>query len=98
MLPQILSRVVGCAKAHHFYSFEFGERGVALWAFRRTWEKVTFRCVAVDVTERFSSDATHELSVLGTVVAAVGGSVSFVAVSGGSHVLAENLGSTVTSW
>ena len=55
----------------------------------RTWEKDTFRRVAVAVTDRFAVDATHELSVLGSVVAAMGGSASLVAVSGGSHVLAD---------
>ena len=89
MLPRILSRVVGWAKAHHFYSLEFKERGVALWAFMRTLGKDFFRRVAVAVTDRFSSEATHELSVLGSVVAAVGGSASLVAVSGESLVLAD---------
>ena len=96
MLPQILSRVVGWAKTHHFWaktrSLEFDERGVALRAFMRTWEKNTFRRVAVAVTHRFSNDATHKLSMLGSVVAAVGGSVSLVAVSGGSHVLNDIYG------
>ena len=32
----------------------------------------TFRRVAVTVSERFSSDATHGLSVLGSVVATLG--------------------------
>ena len=58
----------------------------------RTWEKGTFRRVAVTVTDRFAVDATHELSVLGSVVAEVGGSASLVAVSGGSHVLADTYG------
>ena len=89
MLPRILSRAVGWARAHHFHSFEFEERGVALMAFMRTWEKDTFRWVAVAVTDRFSIDATHELSVLASIVAAVAGSASLVAVSGGSHVLAD---------
>ena len=89
MLPRILSRVVGWAKAHNFHSLEFEERGESLWAFTRTWEKGTCRRVAVNVTDRFASDATHELAVLGSVVSAVGGSVSLVAVSGGSHVLAD---------
>ena len=92
MLPQILSPVVGWAMAHQFYSLEFKERGVALWAFIRTWEKDTFRRVAVAVTDRFSIDATYKLSVLGSIVAAVGGSASLVAVSGGSHVLANAYG------
>ena len=65
---------------------------MSLWAFMRTWKKGTFRRVAVTVTHRFSADATHELSVLGSVVAAVGGSLSLVAVSGGSHVLADTYG------
>ena len=58
----------------------------------RTWEKDTFRRVAVAVTGRFAVDATHELSVLGSVVAAVVGSASLVAVSGGSHVLTDTYG------
>ena len=58
----------------------------------RTWGKGTFRRVAVNVTDRFAVDATHELSVLGSVVSAVGGSASLVAVSGGSHVLADTYG------
>ena len=56
----------------------------------RTWEKDTFRRVDVAVTDRFAVDATYELSVLGSVVAAAGGSASLIAVSGGSHMLAEN--------
>ena len=89
MLPRILSRVVGWAKAHHFYSLEFEERGESLWAFARTWEKGTIRRVAVSVADHFPVDATHKLSVLGTVVSAVGDSASLVAVSGGSHVLGD---------
>ena len=58
----------------------------------RTWEKDTFRRVAVAVTDRFSIDATYELSVLGSVVAALGGSASLVAVSSGPHVLADTYG------
>ena len=65
---------------------------MALWAFKRTSEKDTFRRVAVTVSDRFSSDATHELSVLGLVVAAVSGSASLVVVSGGSHVLVDTHG------
>ena len=91
MLPRILLRVVGWAKAHQFYSLEVEERGVLLWAFMRTWED-TLRRVAVAVTNRFAVDATHGLLVLGSVIAAVGGSASLVAVSGGSHVLADTYG------
>ena len=93
----MLSRVVGLAKAHHFHSHEFEQRGVVLWAFMRTWEKDTFRQVAVAVTDKFAVDATHELLVLGLVVAAVGGSASVVANSGGSHVLAETYGENLGS-
>ena len=89
MLPRILARVVEWAKAHHFYGLEFEERGETVWAFIRTWEKGTFRRVAVDVVDRFTVDATHEVEVLGSVVAAVGSSASLVAISGGSHVLAD---------
>ena len=89
MLPRILSRVVGWAKAHHLYGLEFEERGETLWTFVRTWEKGTFRRVAVDVVDRFAVDATHEVAVLGSVVVAVGSSASLVAISGGSHVVAD---------
>ena len=92
MLPRILSRVVGWAMARRFYSLEFEERGELLWAFMRTWVKGTFRRVAVNVTDCFAVDATHELSVLGSVVSAGAGSASLVAVSGGSHVLADTYG------
>ena len=69
---------------------------MTLWAFTRTWEKDTFRRVAVAVSDCFSSDATHKLSVPGSVAAAVGGSASLVAISGGSHVLAGTYGND--SW
>ena len=85
----MLSRVVGWAKAHHLYGMEIEERAVTLWTFLRVWEKDTFRRVAVAVSDRFSTDATHELSVLGSVVAALDGSASLVAVSGGSQVLVD---------
>ena len=65
---------------------------MSLWAFVRTWKKDTFRWVAVAFTDCFSSDATHVLSVLGSVVAAVGGSASLVAIFGGSHVFAYTYG------
>ena len=89
MLPRILSRVVGWAKVNHFYGLELEERGETVWAFIRTWEKGTFRRVAVDVVDRFTVDATHKVAVLGSVVAAVGSSASLVAISGGSHVVAD---------
>ena len=49
------------------------------------------------VTDRFAVDATHELSVLGSTLAAVGGSATLVAVCGGSHVLADTYGEYVGS-
>ena len=54
----------------------------------RIWEKDSFRRVAVAVSDRLSSDATLKLSVLGSVVAALGSLASHAVVSGGSHVLA----------
>ena len=63
----------------------------------RTWERGTFRRVPVTVTDRLAVDATQELSVLGSVVAAVGGSASLVAVSGGSLVLADTYGEYLRS-
>ena len=92
MLPGILSWVVAWAEAHHLYSLEFEERGVTLWAFTRKWENATVHRVAVAVSDRFSIDATHDLSVLGSVVAAVVGSASLVVVSGGSHLLTDTYG------
>ena len=92
MLPRILSRVVVWAKAHHLYSLEFEGRVVGLWAFMRTLERNTFRRVAVAATDHFSSDATHTLSVVGSVVAAVGGSASLIAVFVGSHLLPDTYG------
>ena len=68
---------------------------MSLWAFMRTWEKGTFSQVAVAVTDCFAVvDATHELSisVLESLVAAMGCSASLVAVSGGSFVLADTYG------
>ena len=97
MLPRILSRVVDWSKAYHFYSLEFEERGESFWAFIRTWEKDTFRRVAVTVVDRFAVDATHELSVLGSIMAAVGGLASLVAVSSGSHVLTDTYGKNLGS-
>ena len=55
----------------------------------KTWEKGTFRRVAVDVVDRFAVDAAHNVSVIGSAVSAVGSSASLVAISGGSHVLAD---------
>ena len=89
MLHRILLRVIDWAKAHHLYSLEFEERGMTLWVFVRAWEKDACRRVALAVSDRFPSGATHELSVLGSVVAAEGGSASLVAVSGGSNVMAD---------
>ena len=98
MLPRTLSRVVGWAKAHQFYGLDFDKRGESLWAFMRTWEKGTFRRVAVDVVDRFTVDATHDVSVLGSVVSAVGSSASLVAISGGSHVLADTYKEYFGKW
>ena len=76
-------------KGYHFYGLEFEEPGESLWAFLRTWEKGTLRRVAVDVVDRFTVDATHNVAVLGSIVSAGGSSASLVAISGGSHVLAD---------
>ena len=89
MLPRVLSRVAGWVKVHHFYGLEFEGRRKSLWTFMKTWEKGTFSRVAVDVVDRLTVDATHDVAVLGSVVSAVGSSASLVAISGGSHVLAD---------
>ena len=69
----------------------------------RRWEKYTFRRVAVAVSDRLSSAAAHELSVFGSIVAAVGGSASLVAVSDGTPALVDTYGDhwevgTIASW
>ena len=87
-----LIHIVVLLLVHQRYSLEFGERGESLLAFMRTWEKGPFRRVAVTVADRFAVDATHESSVLGSVVAAVGSSASLVAIFGGSHVLTDTYG------
>ena len=92
MMPRSLTRVVGWANAHRFYSLQFEERFVPLWAFMRTWNKDTFHRVAVAVTDRFAVDAIHKHSVLWSVGATKGGSASLVAVSGGSHALTDTYG------
>ena len=89
MLPRILPCVVGWAKAHHLNNLDFEEPGVTLWSFKRTWEKHTLRWFAVTVSDSFSSNATHKLSLLVSFMAAVGGLASLVALFGGLHVLAD---------
>ena len=90
MLPRNLSHVVGLAQTHQLYSFEFKERGLSIWTFLRTWHK-RWTC-SPQISNCFASDATSDFSVLASVVAAVSGSTTFVAVSGGSHVLADTHG------
>ena len=63
-----------------------------LWNLIRKREEDTFPRVAVTVSDHFFRDSTHKLSVLGSVVVAVGGSLSLVAVFGGSHVLVDTYG------
>ena len=70
-------------KDHELYNLEFQEQGLAIWAFLRTWDGDNFRRVVIGVLDRFESDAIRELSVVGSVVAAVGSSASAVAISGG---------------
>ena len=53
-----------------------------------TWKKDMFRHMAVTVSDR-AKIVAQNLSVLGSVVAAVCGSASLFAVFAGSHVLAE---------
>ena len=89
---QTLSHDVGWTQDYNLQSLDFEERGMFVWTFIGTWEKDMFRRVAIDVSDWFSHDATPELSVLGSVVAAVRGSASIVAFPGGSHVLVEIYG------
>ena len=66
-----------------------GERGMSIWTFMGTWEKDTFRRASLAVSDGLSSKILRKLSVSGSVVAAVCGSASLVAVSSGSYVLAD---------
>ena len=50
-----------------------------------------------DHVKRSSSDATHQLSAFGSIVAAVGGSASLFAVCGGLHVLVDTYGDCLGS-
>ena len=70
---------------------------MTLWTFKRMWVKDTSRWLAVTVPDRFAIAAAHELLVLGPVVAAVGCSASLVAVSGGSHVVADTYSGSLGS-
>ena len=88
-MPRILSSAISCTKAHQVYSLVLQERGLAIWEFLRTWDGKNFRRVAIGVLDKIESDAIRELSVIGSVVAAVGSSACAVAISVGSHVLAE---------
>ena len=71
------------------FSLEFQERGLVMWAFLRTWYGDSFRRAVIGVVDRFEKDATRELSVVGSLFAAVGSSASAFAISGRSHALAE---------
>ena len=82
MLSRIRSRAFRWTKTHLRYVLELEERPVATWVFIRTWDGDSFRSVAIGVLDQFRSDASPEMSV-------VGNSASEVAISGGSHILAE---------
>ena len=88
---------MGWAKAYHFYSLQSEDRGLAVSAFIRSCDGGNLRCVAVTASDRSESDATRELSLIGSVTAAVCDSASAVSICGGSHILAgsyvENVGS-----
>ena len=80
------------------YSLESKERGLIMWTFLRTWGKHTFRPVVVAVADRFSSDATSALSmVVGSVLAVLGSSAAFVAVSGETQAPAGTNGDNLDS-
>ena len=92
MLPQKLSHAIESDQVYRLYSLEFQGREMTMWIFMWTWEKDTFHRIAKALSDRFSNDATHELSVLGSVVVAVSRLASLVLNSGGSHVLADIYG------
>ena len=84
MLPQISCGWLGYSSP--FVQFRIRGACCDIVGIHTTWETDTFRWIAVTVSDRFSSDATQELSVLRSVVAAVGIWASPVAVSGGPTV------------
>ena len=87
-MPRTLSRAISWTKAHQVHSLDFAQRGFAIWALLGTWDGEKFRRVVIGVLDRFENDITPELSVVGSVFAAVDSSASVVAISGVSHILA----------
>ena len=92
MLLRFMSRVVAWPQAYRSYRMQFEERGVTVWIFMRTWENDTFSSGCRGVSDQFFSGAAHELSVIGSAVAAVSGSPSYVAVFVGSNMLVDVYG------
>ena len=89
MLPRISLRAIRWTRADQIYSLNFQELGPAIWAFLRTWNGDNMRCVAIGVLDRFDTNATRELCVVGSVVAAMSSSASAVAIFRSSHILEE---------
>ena len=75
---------------------EFDERGLAMLTFLPTWEGDNFRRVTISALGKLESDATRELSVVWSVVPAVGSSASAVAVNGGLTFLPRRMYNTWT--
>ena len=65
MLPRILWHIVGWDQAQFLDSLEFEQRGFSIWIFVATWDRDTFRWVAVPILHQFSIYAFRQLSVLG---------------------------------
>ena len=70
-------------------NLEGEKRVLPIWDFVWTWNGDTIRQIAVSVLERFTMDASRELSMLESKIAAKCDSSSVLATFGGLHALAE---------
>ena len=70
---------------------EFDELGEELWDLLRTWVKNVFHKECRAILDRYSIHPHLELNVLGRMMAAFEPDVDFVALNGGSRVLAGAL-------
>ena len=71
MLARILWRIVGWTQIQNLYGLECEERAMSSWTIMRTWERDTFRSVAIAVSDSFSSNATRQLSALESALLSV---------------------------
>ena len=87
--PRILSKVFTWAKINVYSGIEFEERGEDIWAFIWCWDNSQLYWVLMTFLNRFSSNVSEDLVVLGWVTDALGPNLHVVSVHGGPHALAE---------